>query len=464
MCRVLRDGSAGPLHANAPKVRTLRSARSSTPPWQTTPRTQPVPDRSHRDREVNGEAYCNRRGGVAAGPTPCRLVNPLHGTLSVEQHEHQLRNGELVLGPPKSAAGRRTIALPPFLVPESETHLAAFAAPGPEGRVFPGEKGGPFRRHVVQKHWARARATVDLPAGFRIHDLRHTANTLTAATGASTRDLMFRMGRASAQPALRYQHATRQRDTEMPGRSGSWSRQLSSSTAWASARRGRSRRNRISEGSRRCPAVRSAPKSVSPAGVDEDLRQPGRQVLVDQKPHGVEVSGSVRSRRASAAKCRASWMSSGSRSGKSARISSTVIPSATMATTVATGTAGHGCRDPARLGGIDAYAVERHRASVSAGGRESEWIRSAGSVRGMGAGWNPGAGLRTRNRGSKRPADDQGKHGGAGDENRTRVLSLGSSPEGCADQRFHAFAQVRVSVAYQPVPARDPESRSVRSR
>ena len=67
----------------------------------------------------------------------------------------------------------------------------------------------------MQKHWARARDAVDLPEGFRFHDLRHTANTLTAATGASTRDLMFRMGHASAQAALRYQHATRQRDTEI---------------------------------------------------------------------------------------------------------------------------------------------------------------------------------------------------------------------------------------------------------
>jgi integrase len=81
--------------------------------------------------------------------------------------------------------------------------------------VFRGEKGGPLRRHVVQKHWTRARSTVDLPARFRFHDLRHTANTLTAAAGASTRDLMHRMGHASAQAALRYQHATRQRDAEI---------------------------------------------------------------------------------------------------------------------------------------------------------------------------------------------------------------------------------------------------------
>ncbi len=47
---------------------------------------------------------------------------------------------------------------------------------------------------------------------LHFHDLRHTANTLAAATGASTRELMHRMGHASSAAALRYQHATRDRD------------------------------------------------------------------------------------------------------------------------------------------------------------------------------------------------------------------------------------------------------------
>ena len=41
---------------------------------------------------------------------------------------------------------------------------------------------------------------------------RHVANTLTAASGASTKELMHRMGHASPEAALRYQHATRDRD------------------------------------------------------------------------------------------------------------------------------------------------------------------------------------------------------------------------------------------------------------
>jgi hypothetical protein len=60
-----------------------------------------------------------------------------------------------------------------------------------------------------------ARSTTDLPDNFRLHDLRHTANTLAAATGASTKELMHRMGHASSQAAIRYQHATRERDVAL---------------------------------------------------------------------------------------------------------------------------------------------------------------------------------------------------------------------------------------------------------
>jgi integrase len=41
--------------------------------------------------------------------------------------------------------------------------------------------------------------------GLRFHDLRHTAATLAAAAGATTRELMERMGHTSPAVALRYQ-------------------------------------------------------------------------------------------------------------------------------------------------------------------------------------------------------------------------------------------------------------------
>ena len=140
-----------------------------------------------------------------------RRIDLLHQTVTVVEQRLQLKDGTVLIGPPKTDAGRRTLSLPGPLVPEIDAHLAAFAQPGADGLVFTGEKGGPLRDHVWQAKWSEARAGVGLPK-LHFHDLRHVANTLTAAAGASTRELMHRMGHVSPAAALRYQHATRDRD------------------------------------------------------------------------------------------------------------------------------------------------------------------------------------------------------------------------------------------------------------
>lgn len=70
---------------------------------------------------------------------------------------------------------------------------------------------GPLRLVVWQRDWTRARRVLGLQ-GVRLHDLRHVAGTMAAATGASTKELMHRLGHASPRAALRYQHATAKRD------------------------------------------------------------------------------------------------------------------------------------------------------------------------------------------------------------------------------------------------------------
>jgi integrase len=62
--------------------------------------------------------------------------------------------------------------------------------------------------------WKRAKAAAGerVPADLHFHDLRHTGNHFAAASGASTRELMGRMGHASMRAALIYQHRTVERD------------------------------------------------------------------------------------------------------------------------------------------------------------------------------------------------------------------------------------------------------------
>ncbi len=77
--------------------------------------------------------------------------------------------------------------------------------------LFVGETGVPLRPGVWQREWDRARCAVGRP-DIHLHDLRHVAGTLAATTGAGTKEIMRRLGHATPQAALRYQHATDERD------------------------------------------------------------------------------------------------------------------------------------------------------------------------------------------------------------------------------------------------------------
>jgi integrase len=133
------------------------------------------------------------------------------GFVQVRRSQAELSNGQLVIKDPKSAAGRRRVAIPSALLADLRTHLAKYAEAGPDGLVFVGEKGGRLRRQNFRTTWVKALSALQVqPVHF--HDLRHTGNTLAAAHGASLRELMDRMGHASTRAALIYQHVAKDRD------------------------------------------------------------------------------------------------------------------------------------------------------------------------------------------------------------------------------------------------------------
>jgi integrase len=140
-----------------------------------------------------------------------RNLDLLHQRVTVVEQYQQLADGTLVLGPPKTDAGRRAVAIPEVIIPDLERHLSAWCTRGKDNLVFPGATGRPFRTATLQAAWHRALTATGIE-GLRVHDLRHTGNTLAAATGASTKELMARMGHASPRAALIYQHATKDRD------------------------------------------------------------------------------------------------------------------------------------------------------------------------------------------------------------------------------------------------------------
>jgi integrase len=134
------------------------------------------------------------------------------GTVTVRASAADLPGGHRHIGPPKSEAGRRTVTIPEAILDAVSAHLETYADPGPDGLIFRGPRGGVLREaNFVNDVWRPATRNFGLEH-LHFHDLRHTGNTLAAATGASLRELMVRMGHASPKAALRYQHATRDRD------------------------------------------------------------------------------------------------------------------------------------------------------------------------------------------------------------------------------------------------------------
>ena len=114
---------------------------------------------------------------------------------------------------PKSDAGTRDVSIPPHLVSAIRGHLEQFA-PEPDDLLFPAEHGGHLAPATLYRRFYAARAKVGLPT-LRWHDLRHTGADLAAVTGATLADLMGRLGHSTPAAAMRYQHASQNRDKEL---------------------------------------------------------------------------------------------------------------------------------------------------------------------------------------------------------------------------------------------------------
>lgn len=144
-------------------------------------------------------------------------VDAMTGVVEVADTLSERDDGTLDDGSTKSDAGRRTVAIPALVLPDLVAHLAEFSDSDLDAIVFLGENGGRLRRSNFRRatHWAATVAKVGLPVDFHFHDLRHTGNQLAAEAGATTKELMRRMGHSTVRAAMRYQHSTDRRDREI---------------------------------------------------------------------------------------------------------------------------------------------------------------------------------------------------------------------------------------------------------
>lgn len=155
-------------------------------------------------------AWCGLRRGEVVGLLVADVDLDAY-TVTVRKNRVELDNGDAFDADPKTEAGKRPIAVPPHLMPVLRAHMKQWAG---KERLFVGRTGVPMRGNAISQAFIRARVKVGME-GFTFHDLRHTGQTLAAATGATLKDLMKRLGHASPAAAYRYMHAVDGRDAEI---------------------------------------------------------------------------------------------------------------------------------------------------------------------------------------------------------------------------------------------------------
>lgn len=141
------------------------------------------------------------------------LDNPQRAVLHVRRQWNVKANA---LTPPK-ADSVRSVALPAALLPALREHLDTYTPAGHTAPVLAGSRGARVSQTALDKAWRAAREAAGRP-GFRFHNLRHTGLSKYAEQGATLAELLHRGGHTDVTVALRYQHATAERDRALTDR------------------------------------------------------------------------------------------------------------------------------------------------------------------------------------------------------------------------------------------------------
>lgn len=157
-----------------------------------------MPDR-HRALIVFA-AGMGLRQGECFGLTVDR-VDFLHRQVRVDRQLVSVNGSAPDFGPPKSAAGFRTVPMPDVVSTALADHLARFRS-GQAGLVFTNRVGDPLRRSNFGDMWRRVAALANLPMGATFHDLRHFYASLLIAQGCSVKTVQRRLGHQSATETL----------------------------------------------------------------------------------------------------------------------------------------------------------------------------------------------------------------------------------------------------------------------
>lgn len=162
-------------------------------------------------------AWCGLRFGELIELRRKDIARSDKGTVLKIRRAATLVDNVLVVGLPKSDAGIRDVHVPPHVAGLLADHMQAWTGRGPESFIFTTTRGKRLSASAFTKTYKAAVRDVGKPH-VRIHDLRHVGAVLAAQAGATTKELMARLGHTTPEMAMRYQHAATDRDAVIAAR------------------------------------------------------------------------------------------------------------------------------------------------------------------------------------------------------------------------------------------------------
>src|SRR5664280_2006709 len=160
--------------------------------------------------------WCGLRSGEVRG-LRVRDLDLDAGVVNVRQAVVRLK-GQLLIGPPKTNAGIRSVAIPPHPLPALKVWAERQPIRSRAALLFPaGDGHSPLNDSVLRDAHDKGKAAIDMPR-LTIHGLRHTSATLAAQLGATLAELQARIGHSTPNMAMRYQHVAAERDAQLAAR------------------------------------------------------------------------------------------------------------------------------------------------------------------------------------------------------------------------------------------------------
>lgn len=162
-------------------------------------------------------AWCGLRFGELIELRRKDVVVRKDGTVLKIRRAATLVDGKIVQGLPKSDAGIREVHVPPHVAGVLAEHMRQHTGRGPDALLFRTTRGSRLSQSAFTKTFKIALAEIGKES-VRVHDLRHVGAVLAAQAGATTKELMGRLGHSTPEMSMRYQHVAAGRDAEISRR------------------------------------------------------------------------------------------------------------------------------------------------------------------------------------------------------------------------------------------------------